>query len=72
MNTKDTAIEVIKTLADDVDWEDIMYSLYVRQKVQNGAKDFEEGRIVSHEDLKRKLLHPMCKPKIMRAATNRY
>lgn len=57
MSTKDTAIEVIKTLADDADWEDIMYSLYVRQKVQKGVKDFEEGRVVSHEDLKKKLLH---------------
>jgi predicted transcriptional regulator len=34
-----------------------MYSLYVRQKVQKGVKDFEEGRVVSHEDLKKKLLH---------------
>jgi len=57
MNIKDTAIEVIKTLADDADWEDIMYSLYVRQKVQVGVKDFAEGRVVSHEELKNKLLN---------------
>lgn len=57
MTTKDTAIETIRTLADDADWEEIMYSLYVRQKVQKGVKDFEEGRVVSHEDLKKKLLH---------------
>lgn len=56
MNIKDTAIEVIKTLADDAGWEDIMYSLYVRQKVQVGIRDFSEGRVVSHEALKKKLL----------------
>jgi len=57
MSAKDAAIEVIKTLAEDADWEDIMYSLYVRQKVQKGVEDFEEGRVVSHEDMKKKLLH---------------
>lgn len=57
MTTKDKAIEVIKTLSDDADWEEIMYSLYVRQKVQKGVEAFEDGRVVSHEDLKKKLLH---------------
>jgi predicted transcriptional regulator len=31
-----------------------MYKIYVRQSIEQGLKDVDEGRVISHEDLKKK------------------
>jgi predicted transcriptional regulator len=28
-----------------------MYQIYVRQKIEAGIKDADEGRVISHEDV---------------------
>lgn len=60
MQTTQTAKQVAKELLDHLpeqaSWDDIMYELYVRQKIEQGLKDIEEGRVVSHEEAKRQLL----------------
>ncbi|WP_411727333.1 hypothetical protein [Methyloglobulus sp.] len=33
-----------------------MYELYVKQKIEKGLKAVDEGRILSNEDAKRRLL----------------
>lgn len=33
-----------------------MYEFYVKQKIEKGLKAVEEGRTVSHEEAKRRLL----------------
>lgn len=42
-------------MADDVTFEDIIYELYVLEKIQRGMKDAEEGRVVSHEEARQRL-----------------
>ena len=37
-------------------WDDIMYELYVKQKVENGLADVEAGRTVPHDSIKAELL----------------
>lgn len=54
-NAKRSAIEVIENLPDDSSFEDIMERLYFLQKVEAGIKDIEEGNIVSHEEVKKRL-----------------
>ena len=51
-NAKRSAIEVIEKLPDDSSYEDIMERLFFLQKVETGLKDIEEGKIVSHEEVK--------------------
>lgn len=53
---KDAAREVIEQLSDQVPWNDIMYELYVRQKLETGLADIEAGRTVSHQQLKAEIL----------------
>ena len=53
---KETAKQLIDHLPDQSSWDEIMYELYVKQKVEAGLKASEEGRTVSHEDAKRRLL----------------
>lgn len=45
---------LLKDLPDDTEWDDLMYKIYVRQSIEQGLKDVEAGRIVSHEDIKKK------------------
>jgi predicted transcriptional regulator len=37
-------------------WDDILYELYVKQKIEEGLADIAAGRTISHEELKAELL----------------
>ena len=55
MNTpKQEAKDLIEKLPSSATWDDIFYELYVRQKISAGIKSADEGKVVSHEDVKRK------------------
>jgi len=53
---KDIAKQVIDQLPDDASWTDIMYELYVKQKIEAGLAAVAAGRTVEHETLKQQLL----------------
>ncbi|MEA2691862.1 MAG: hypothetical protein QOJ16_1249 [Acidobacteriota bacterium] len=53
---KEQARNVIDTLPEDATWDDLMYELYVRQKIATGLEAAEQGRVVSHEEVKQKFL----------------
>lgn len=53
---KDEAKKLIEKLPDTATWDDIMYELYVKKKIAAGLKAADEGRVVSHEDVKKRLL----------------
>ena len=50
---KQEALKVISALPEDVDMEEIMYKLYVIDKVRKGEKAIEEGKKISIEELKK-------------------
>lgn len=45
---------LLKDLPEDADWDDLMYKIYVRQSIEQGLKDSEEGQVISHEKIKQK------------------
>jgi predicted transcriptional regulator len=47
---------LIEHLPDTATFDDLMYELYVRQKIEAGLKDAAEGRVLSHEEVVRELL----------------
>ena len=51
-NIKDQVISFIKTLPEDVTLEDIMYHLYVREKIFRGIKKADEGKKITNEQAK--------------------
>jgi len=53
---KEEAKKLIDMLPDQATWDDIMYEFYVKKKLANALKAVEEGRIVSHEEVKKRLL----------------
>jgi predicted transcriptional regulator len=55
-NAKQAALEMIQRMPDDTSLEDIMYELYFRARVDRGLRELDEGRSVSHEEVKRGLV----------------
>ena len=54
-SAKRAAMSVIKRMKDDVTYEDMMYELYLLQKVAQGLDDAENGRTLTHEELKKSM-----------------
>lgn len=55
-SVKEAAQAIIDQLPDEATWDDLMYELYVKQKIETGLADIEAGRTVAHEDVKAELL----------------
>jgi predicted transcriptional regulator len=54
--TKKQALEMIKKLPEQATWDDIMYEIYVRKKIAAGIKAADEGRMVPHEEVKKRFI----------------
>jgi predicted transcriptional regulator len=50
-DVKQALMELAQALPDGSTWEDVMYRIYVRQKIEAGLRDMEEGRVVSEEEI---------------------
>jgi hypothetical protein len=53
MSTKESVIEMIRRLPDDVTVPDILTELYFRQLVDEGLAELDAGKGVSHEEAKK-------------------
>ena len=50
--TKEEAMQLIARLPEEATWEDIMYRLYVKRKIDEGIKAADEGRTIPHDEVK--------------------
>lgn len=50
-STKDKVRSLLDQLPDDCSLEDVLYHLYVQQKVAAGLEDVAAGRTMSHEQV---------------------
>lgn len=56
MNTKkQEALNLIQNLPDSASTEDILESLIVKQQIEKGLADAEQGRTISNEELQSRL-----------------
>ena len=54
---KEQAKKLVNKLSDEVTWDDIMYEIYVRKKIEEGLQAADEGRLISHEEVKKRYLN---------------
>lgn len=54
--TKDRVLDAVKRLPADATVEQAMERLYFIAKVEEGLRQADAGKLVSHEDVKRRLL----------------
>lgn len=52
---KKEALEVISRLPDSANMDDIMYHLYVLDKIRKGQEAIKDGKIISVEELKKEM-----------------
>jgi hypothetical protein len=52
---KDEVIRMIERLPDDAGISDIMAELYFRQRVDAGLKELDEGKGISHDQVRERL-----------------
>jgi predicted transcriptional regulator len=56
MNTaKEEVRKMLERLPDDASFEDIQYHIYVREKIERGLKDIQEGRVLSQEEVEERM-----------------
>lgn len=49
--------DIADHLPDQASFDDVMYALYVRQKLERSLKAAEEGRITSQEEMEKHYLN---------------
>ena len=54
-DAKELAHRMIDEMPDGVSLEAIVYKLYVRQRIDEGLRDIEAGRTISHEEMLREV-----------------
>ena len=52
---KDEVRKLLEQIPSDASYEDIQYHIYVREKNEHGLKDIEEGRVLSQEEVERRM-----------------
>ena len=57
INIKQKAIHAIESLPDAVNFEKIMYRLYVLEKIYNGQTAISNGNIKTLDELKREVAY---------------
>lgn len=53
--TKELVIQMIERMSDEATVPDIMAELYIRQKIDAGLKQLDEGRSLSQEEVEQRL-----------------
>ena len=52
---KQEALNTIDQLPEDADMDEIMYRLYVLDKIRKGREAVEQGKTITSEELKREI-----------------
>jgi len=55
-SVKEAARSIVDNLPEQATWDDLMYELYVKQKIEAGLEAAAAGRTVPHEEVKARLL----------------
>ncbi len=52
---KDKVRRILEKVPDDATLEDIQYHIYVREKIERGLKDVKEGRVLTQDEVERRM-----------------
>lgn len=50
-NVKQALADLVHTLPDDCTWDDVMYRIYVKQKIATGIQAAENGEVIAHDEV---------------------
>ncbi|MCX5859718.1 MAG: hypothetical protein NT056_07455 [Proteobacteria bacterium] len=52
---KDEVRKILDRIPDEASFEDIQYHIYVREKIERGLQDVEKDRVLSQEEVERRM-----------------
>ncbi len=52
---KDEVRKMLARIPDESSFEDIQYHIYVREKIEHGLEDIRESRVLSQEEVERRM-----------------
>lgn len=52
-SVKKAAARLVRELPESASWDDLMYQILVRQKIETGLEDLREGRVHDHQAIHR-------------------
>ena len=55
---KSEALKLVHELPASSTWDDLMYRIYVRQKIESGLADLGSGRVHPHAAIRREFALP--------------
>ncbi len=53
---KTQARKIVEKLPESATWQDLIHEIEVRQRIDEGLRDIEEGRTTPHEEVRRRFL----------------
>ena len=53
-NIKQEAHRLLENLPDHATWEDLIYQIYVRESIEAGIKDSDEGQTVDVKEVRKR------------------
>jgi predicted transcriptional regulator len=54
-NTKEEIRKILDALPDDATWEDVQYSIYVRERVERGTAEAAEGKVIDQDQVETRM-----------------
>lgn len=57
-SVKSEAVKLVQALPESATWDDIMYRIYVRQKIEAGLSDLGAGKTHSHASIRKEFVIP--------------
>ncbi|MGO8731566.1 MAG: hypothetical protein ACLQGT_04300 [Terracidiphilus sp.] len=54
-SAKDEVRRILEQIPDNASFEDIQYHIYVREKIDRGLEDVEQGRVISQDEVERRM-----------------
>ncbi len=53
---REKARKLVDNLPDEASWDDLMYEIYVRNKIEDGLTAADEERLILHEEVKKRFM----------------
>ena len=53
--TKEEVRKLLDTLPEDATWEDVQYSIYVRERVERGRLEAARGEVIEQDEVERRM-----------------
>lgn len=54
-SAKEEVSKILDQIPNDASFEDIQYHIYVREKIEQGLREIEEGKVLSQEEVEQRM-----------------